>query len=146
MITKSINLLLIETRLVESRTFDKRFLSNYILILRVCTEGNHLLLLFDGTTLFGSFLLLADFMLNFRDWRYLLGHSIVGLLICFPELFVLGFRLSSFWLVHLPAELGLFLISLELLAAKISELVTCAGALATTLAGVCFFSLVAAAT
>ena len=48
--------------------------------------------------------------------------------------------------MHLPAELRLFLISLELLVAELSELVTWARALAATLAGVSFFSLVAAAT
>ena len=57
-----------------------------------------------------------------------------------------GFRLYLFWQMHLPAELGLFLISLELLVTKITRVCTCTRALAATLAGVCFFLLVAAIT
>ena len=114
------------------------------LVLRACNVG-YFFLLFDGNTLFGFSLLLANFVLNFRDRRYSLVLHIF-LLSCFPESSFLWFRLSWFWLMHLPAELRLFLISLELLVAKLSEWIAWAGTLAATLAGVCFFSLVAAAT
>ena len=46
--------------------------------------------------------------------------------------------------MHLPAELRLFPISLELVVTKITKFSTRTGALATTLVGVRFFLLIAA--
>ena len=147
-ISKSINyfmsLILIETRLVQISSLNKRFLVKFSLVRRAC-KGDYFLLLFNDTTLFGFSLLLANFELNFRDCHNFWVLRIF-LLSCFSELIFFRLRLSWFWLMRLPAELRLFLISLELLVAELSELVTWARDLAATLAGVCFFSLVAAAT